>query len=779
MRKYKKGNMKKAVSILICMAMMGSMAGCGSDEKKAQAADQMAMAANEEDEITDVISESIGIGSETDADKEETVYVIADANGASRETIVNEWIKNPDKKAEIKDVSELTDIENVNGDEGFEQDGKKLTWKADGNDIYYQGKTDKESPVSVKVTYYLDDKEITPAELAGKSGHLKIRYEYKNEAKEDDVYTPFIMATGMMLDIDKFTNVEGTHAKVISDGSRFIVVGYGMPGLTESLKLDEKDIELPDYFEVEADTTDCEIGMTITVASVESLGSDKDIDLSDVEKEVNDLSGEYSNGMKKLTKGIADYTGGVEQVSSGAGQIKSGAETLYNGAGTLNSGMETAASGAESLASGAEQVNDGAKKLSDGAGSAYDGAKQVSDGAVQLNNAVQAVQIPDVTEMSGGEVDDATKASIKAAAEKNLGGNDTAQYVGGSISGAITNAVNNSVSSETVGQVVAYKANGEAAVQSAAQTAAQGQAATAQEQAQSAAQTAASEYAGTAQSTAVTIAQSIYGDTFNPEDPAQQAVIAQITQSLAGAYGSGYGTGYGTAYCTGYGSGYAAEYVQYLTEFGAFTDEMNNQFKGQEFNSTVSGTVTNVANAYAAAGSQVTLEKVGEEINGFSNKLDTLKDGTQKLADGSQSLTNGLESLNSGATTLANGTNTLLSGANELNSGMTQLKSGTNTLYSGTKSLKDGASTLKSGTDKLVQNNSALNGGAEELESATDKIMDKLFETEDGVNEFVDNVNKVKAAGKSYQSFAGVSGDMTGKTKFIIKVDGVETDSEK
>ena len=281
MKKLQKGNMKKIVAGLMCLAMMGSLAGCGGDDKKAEAADEMAMASNDEQEITDVLKNSLGVGSETDADKEETVYVIADANGSAKETIVNEWLKNPNKEKEIKDVSELTDIENVNGDETFEQDGKKLTWKADGGEIYYQGKTDKAAPVSVKVTYYLDDKEVTPEELAGKSGHVKIRYEYINESKDDGVYTPFLMATGLMLDIDKFSQVEGTHAKVISDGSRYIVVGYGMPGMTESLKLDEKDIELPDYFEVEADTTDCQIGMTITVASVESLGSDEDIDVTD------------------------------------------------------------------------------------------------------------------------------------------------------------------------------------------------------------------------------------------------------------------------------------------------------------------------------------------------------------------------------------------------------------------------------------------------------------------------------------------------------------------
>ena len=769
--------MKKTVAAFMSVAMMAGLAGC-SEDKKSVAADEMALAANESDEdgLTDVISKSLGLGSQTDADKEETVYLISDANGSVRETIVSEWLKNPEGKDELKDVSDLTDIENVKGDETFEQDGKKVTWQAGGNDIYYQGKSDETAPVFVKATYYLDGSEIAPDQLAGKQGHVKIRYEYKNEAKEDGVYAPFIMATGMILDIESFSNVSGTNAKIISDGSRYIVLGYGMPGMTESLNLDKQDIELPDYFEVEADTTDFQLGMTITLASIENLGSEKDIDLSDVENQVNELTGEYRSGISKLADGIKEYTGGVEKVADGTAKVSAGTDTLYNGVGALNTGVKDAASGADTLAQGAGQLNDGAKKLSEGTGSAYAGAKQISDGAAELNSAVQAVELPDVSKMDTGEVDDETKASIKTTAESYLGGTDTAQYVGGTLSNAITNAVTNSVTSSTVGQVVAYKTQGDAAVQTAAQTAAQNQAATAQAAAQAEAQTAAANYAADAQTTAVALAQSIYGDTFDPTDPAQQAVIAQMTQAIAGAYGTGYGTGYGTAYCTGYGQGYAAEYIQYLTEFNSFSEQLNKEFQGQQFNSDVSSAVTNVANAYAMAGSKVTLNKVGDQINGFSTKLDSLKAGTQKLADGSSSLTNGLGQLNTGASELANGTDALSTGAKQLGDGMGKLKEGTDTLYTGVGDLRTGIHTLKAGTDTLVKNNGALNGGAQELGSATDKIIDKLNETEDGVNDFVDNVNKVKSVGRSYQSFGGMSGDMTGKTKFIIKIDAVETD---
>ena len=53
--------------------------------------------------------------------------------------------------------------------------------------------------MSVKLTYYLDGKEISAKDLAGKSGKLKIRIDYENKSKEvkeiqgkqEEICTPF------------------------------------------------------------------------------------------------------------------------------------------------------------------------------------------------------------------------------------------------------------------------------------------------------------------------------------------------------------------------------------------------------------------------------------------------------------------------------------------------------------------------------------------------------------------------------------------------------------
>ena len=114
--------------------------------------------------------------------KDESVYVNADESGATTKITVSNWLKNAGINGTINDESDLKDIQNVKGDETFKQNGKDVDWSGAGKDIYYQGTSDKNLPVSMKVTYYLDGKEISPKKLVGKSGKVKIRYEYENHS---------------------------------------------------------------------------------------------------------------------------------------------------------------------------------------------------------------------------------------------------------------------------------------------------------------------------------------------------------------------------------------------------------------------------------------------------------------------------------------------------------------------------------------------------------------------------------------------------------------------
>ena len=174
---------KRFMAIALSGAMMLSVTGCGSAATgDVQTLENPEIMSKSDEELSDVLENSIGLSENTDSDKDETVYVIADAAGNKQDVIVSEWLKNTDGEATIKDSSNLTDIENVKGDETFTENNGELVWKADGNSIYYQGKSEEQVPVEVKVTYYLDDQVVTPDQLAGKSGKVKMRFVYVNNS---------------------------------------------------------------------------------------------------------------------------------------------------------------------------------------------------------------------------------------------------------------------------------------------------------------------------------------------------------------------------------------------------------------------------------------------------------------------------------------------------------------------------------------------------------------------------------------------------------------------
>ena len=242
--------------------------------------------------------------SDEEKDKTETVYAKADADGTVNEITVNTVLKNKNEK-KIQDYSNLTDIKNIKGDEEYtKQSDGTILWDNQGEDIEYEGKSSEQLPVTVQISYFLDDKEISPKELAGKSGSLKIRFDYENHTKEEtnvkgkkvELPVPFAAISALLLSEDNATNIEVKNGKVISLDGQNLIIGYACPGLSENLNLSDseltKDIELPEYVEVTADVTDFELDFTATVFSSGLL--------SDLDEESHDDLDETSDKMDKI-----------------------------------------------------------------------------------------------------------------------------------------------------------------------------------------------------------------------------------------------------------------------------------------------------------------------------------------------------------------------------------------------------------------------------------------------------------------------------------------------
>ncbi|MBR4146234.1 MAG: hypothetical protein IKU06_12380 [Lachnospiraceae bacterium] len=305
--------------------------------------------------------------------KDETVYVIADANGNTQKVIVSDWLKNNLKNGTINDVSELNSIVNVKGDETYTQNGSACTWNANGADISYQGTTDKALPVNVKVRYYLDGNEMTPEEIKGKSGHVIIRFEYENttkrtvkvDGKDEEMQVPFAALSGVILDDDRFSEIKASNARLFNDGSRTVVVGVAFPGLQESLKIDKEKFEIPESLEIEADVTDFSLGMTVTAVTDEIFAKLGSFDISSLDN-FSDSMGQLNDAMKQLTDGSGALSDGLAQLLEKSGELEAGVGKLADGSSELKKGIKAADEGAGKISAGAGSISEGAGQLDSG-----------------------------------------------------------------------------------------------------------------------------------------------------------------------------------------------------------------------------------------------------------------------------------------------------------------------------------------------------------------------------------------------------------------------------
>ncbi len=319
--------------------------------------------------------------------KDETVYVLASADGSVDKVIVSDWVQNVRGDALIDDVTRLTGIENVKGDETYTLGGENAcVWDARGNDIYYQGSIGQELPVSVTVSYTLDGRAISPEELAGKSGRVSIRFDYANsqyelvdiQGTQEKIYVPFAMLTGVVLDNGVCSNVSVSNGKIVNDGDRTIVAGLALPGLQDSLGLNREILELPDYVEITADAENFELETTITLAANSLLsgelgtagdrsqwdGLDGKLDeLTDAMDQLIDGSSRLYDGLCALLDRSEELVSGIDRLAAGAAQLKQGADGLSAGAAQLQAGAASLSQGLDALAENSGALNDGAAQM--------------------------------------------------------------------------------------------------------------------------------------------------------------------------------------------------------------------------------------------------------------------------------------------------------------------------------------------------------------------------------------------------------------------------------
>ncbi|MBR2658337.1 hypothetical protein IKD57_00340 [Candidatus Saccharibacteria bacterium] len=250
---------------------------------------------------------------------DETIYVFTKSDGTVRKVISSDWTKN-------LGIDEFTKTE----------------------------RSDKSTPIDVKISYKLNGESIDATQLSGKSGRVTIRFDYTNKERSGSYYVPYAVLTGVVLDNVDFKNIEVTNGKSVNDGNRTIVAGFALPGMKENLGLTSSTYEIPDYVEISADTESFKLRTTVSLATSEIFSN---IDTSNLDS-ASALSSELTkltNAFDQIIGGSSDLYGGIDKLYTETAKLQDGVAALKAGSSDLNTGIAKIDQGMSDLYAG---IND-------------------------------------------------------------------------------------------------------------------------------------------------------------------------------------------------------------------------------------------------------------------------------------------------------------------------------------------------------------------------------------------------------------------------------------
>jgi putative membrane protein len=776
-------NMKRNIERLAAGALAAAVGfgtvACGAAGTSSKSSSKDTLKATKEKlEDTMEVSTSFGDKADEDAEKIETVYVSADADGSAKDVTVSNWLRNYSGKDKIDDKSDLTDIKNVKGNQKFEKgsDGA-LTWNADGKDVFYQGKTKDSLPVGVKVSYKLDGQDIDAKDLAGKSGKVTIRFDYTNTAKttvnvdgqDKEMTVPFAMISGMVLPSDHFSNITVTNGKVVSDADNNIVMGVALPGLSDALSIDRSKLDdlgvdaettIPDYVEITADAKDFELGLTMTMASANVLS---DLGFSDYDN---------SDAVNKIGDDMDKLQSSMQQLIDGGQKVSDGTKTLKEGSAALKDGVNAYTGGVSQLTAGAKKLNDSISTLTDGTQKLSDGVKLLKQ---KLSQAKSSKDVKDIQNLYQ------SYQNIYNTLNNPNGAYKQAEVSVGKLSDTQTkltdlqNSVKD-VSADTLNQKLL-----EAGMTKANDT------------------VTASEKDADAYNTILNTVKAGIKKQYHSMSDTDIASNAELITKAAiknaiddnmdfnpDTFSTNIQTYVNTASSTLSGIQTNATAAKGITKEVAAKEQPTRGYENIKSASDLSTTdqawlaatgmtqkewdylstwsrVTDDANANTGAeylvkynAFMIKFAMIQSAYNSVQSKLSELSNGVDQLDAGTSQLLNGISQQ------LAPGVLQLYNGAAKLNSNSAALNKGASELYEGAGQLADGSATL---SDGLVQFN--------------DEGIAKLSEAFTGeVSQFADQLKAVDDAGKSYTTFSGKADDMNSSVKFIIETDEISKDSK-
>lgn len=299
--------------------------------------------------------------------KEEVVYTNLNADGSVNSIYVVNILKGD---GEILDYGNYSTIRNMSTSEDLNLNNGVITGKTTVEKLYYEGILDEANlPWNISVKYFLNGKEYTASEIAGKDGAFELRINIKQNPLCDSIFFDnYALQVSITLDTKLCSNIKTNDATIANVGSNKQLTYTILPG-------NEKDIAIT------ADVTDFRMdGISLNGVQL-NLG----IDLDDEEllDQVNDLS-----------SGIVQVDDGVNELKKGTEEVKNAVkDDLMNGVSSLQSGTTTLDNGIITLQNGINEAQTGLNQLNENSSELVTGSAQVKNALLEIQSALSAISI--------------------------------------------------------------------------------------------------------------------------------------------------------------------------------------------------------------------------------------------------------------------------------------------------------------------------------------------------------------------------------------------------
>lgn len=663
--------------------------------------------------------------------KEETVYVNLNHDGNVNDKLSSIWIHSNLHRDPIIDTSTLKNLVNIKNDDEPNRKNNEVVWDTKGKDIYYQGEPIEELPLEINVKYSLEGKDVNPQSIVGESGRLEMKIEIVNKDKfivktknntTRSIYTPYLIATVVDLPTDKFTNITINTGKLISDGSRQIVSNISLPGIKESLGIEKELKNIPDDLIITADVEDFEMGSimfaaTSEIPEIDGLESAQDlIELMDGLKGLGEASEKLVEATEKIYLGQKDLNFGVGKLVDGTGELAKGSEKLLRGSSDLNRGLNSAYEGSKQIRGGADELSSGAKELGQGFSDLGEGTLEFGNKAIEF--AQGAAQI--------------------AQGVSSIPGNTKALEAGMNNVISVTKSLQKGQEDLSVGLDQSIEALKEIR--------------TGKEK----------ESKVVSLLLKATDGLDLIADKMD-KLPGLEELASKMKTTLQGQREALLGMENSSHQLIE-----ALEQVEVgLTQAQTASNQLAQGTKGlNEGQKQINSGLIELAN-----GSQDLIIASDQLSQGSKG----LQEGATRINENAKIAKIGASKFAAGAMELSYATQDLSGGLGQLNEGAGELQQGISQLDKGTRELFKGGEEVKVGSGKLLEGSMGLNEAMNMFnDEGIKRITDELNNNDLDLEDLMERKDDLVKLSKENKSFSGISKDMEGKLKFIMKTESVK-----